>query len=427
MAPKLPERYETQVRLGRDGDIEEWLATDSSLDRPVLVRILESSATSGRREDFIAGIRAAAAAHHVSLAEVYSIGSVENPFTVVEWHGGVSLADRLRAGETLTVADFLSGGPQLAAGLAALHSSGSSHGSIDPGAIGLSGSQPAKLAAFGRRPRYQEQQADTSALAATLRIAITGLDMPGVKPSQVAEGLPDAVDTILSDAESGLLSAEALASQLRALPPAEIAEPRSLWSWRWAWVSVGLVGLALAIAAIGSTIEVDPSSPFLFPAVPVNEIGSPPTVIVATPPTETRALTSQAQGFDPSGSDFPDVEGLALILDDARSTSWSTGTYFTAFGTGRQGLGVTFIVSGIPSRVEIVGTPGTTYRLLWRESWDQTIKEWEPLWSGTLLDGPNLARVPPRNGGMWLLWLTGLPETEAGRYSAQIALVRFMP
>ena len=40
MPPPLPDRYRLEVRVGRDDDIEEWLATDTQLDRPVLVRIL---------------------------------------------------------------------------------------------------------------------------------------------------------------------------------------------------------------------------------------------------------------------------------------------------------------------------------------------------------------------------------------------------
>ena len=37
MPPRLPERYRLNIRLGSDGDIEEWLAQDESLDRPVLI------------------------------------------------------------------------------------------------------------------------------------------------------------------------------------------------------------------------------------------------------------------------------------------------------------------------------------------------------------------------------------------------------
>ena len=147
-----------------------------------------------------------------ALAEVYSVGSLENPYAVLEWHGGVSLADRLRAGETLAVQDFLAGGSQLASGLAALHASGSIHGAVDTAAIGFAGNHSAKLGSFGRRARYEHTSEDTAALASALRIAISGIDIPGIRPSEVAEGLPHDVDAILAAAENKTLSAEALAA-----------------------------------------------------------------------------------------------------------------------------------------------------------------------------------------------------------------------
>ena len=427
MAPKLPERYETQVRLGRDGDVEEWLATDASLDRPVLVRILESTADTDRREDYIAGVRAAAIAHHVSLAEVYSVGSLENPYAVLEWHGGVSLADRLRAGETLAVQDFLAGGSQLASGLAALHASGSIHGAVDTAAIGFAGNHSAKLGSFGRRARYEHTSEDTAALASALRIAISGIDIPGIRPSEVVEGLPHDVDAILAAAENKTLSAEALAASLRALPPTEMKEQRSSWSWRWTGISAVLIGAALALSAAGIAIDVDPASPFLFPAVPA-ENGLPTPVIAPPPsPPQSRALIAEATGFDPLGGAFPNADDLVLIVDEARTTAWETDTYFAAFGNARPGIGVVFSVSGTPRWIEIVATPGTKYQIMWAESLSNDLVAWQPLWSGTLLDGPNLARVPQRNGGRWLLWLTGLPATDDGRYSADVAAVRFLP
>ena len=33
MPPRLPDRYRLSVRLGADGDVEEWLATDEHLER----------------------------------------------------------------------------------------------------------------------------------------------------------------------------------------------------------------------------------------------------------------------------------------------------------------------------------------------------------------------------------------------------------
>ncbi len=73
MAPKLPERYQTQVRLGRDGDVEEWLATDTALDRPVLIRSLDASASVERRRLYTEAVRDAARVAHMHLAKVYEV------------------------------------------------------------------------------------------------------------------------------------------------------------------------------------------------------------------------------------------------------------------------------------------------------------------------------------------------------------------
>jgi hypothetical protein len=40
MPPPVSDRYRLEMRLGKDDDIEEWLATDTSLERPVLIRSL---------------------------------------------------------------------------------------------------------------------------------------------------------------------------------------------------------------------------------------------------------------------------------------------------------------------------------------------------------------------------------------------------
>ena len=427
MAPKLPKRYETQVRLGRDGDVEEWLATDTSLDRPVLVRILESTARPDRRRNFIDGYRAAAAAHHVSLAEVYSVGTVDNPYAVSEWQGGVSLADRLGAGDTLAVADFLTSAPRLAFGLAALHSAEVVHGAIDTGAIGYAGHKPAKLGAFGRSSRYTGRPADTAALAAALRIAITGTDLPGIRPSQVVEGLPTEVDGILMEAEHGRATAARLAASLRAIPPVRVPERKTTWSWRWTALSAALVGAALLLSAIGMAIDVDPESPFLFPAVPAEITSAAPAVGDASVAFAPNAIPAEALGYDPFGTSFPNSESLALLLDGLASTTWQTDTYFGPLAGVKPGVGVVFTVDGIPHLIEIIASPGTNYAVMWSETLPDDFGDWQGLWAGTVLDGPNLVRVPERAGGRWLLWLTGLPEQGGGQFFTEIAEVRFVP
>lgn len=427
MAPRLPDRYETRVRLGRDGDVEEWLATDTSLDRPVLVRILDASADEQRRSGFITAARAAAAAHHVGLAEVYALGTTENPFAVLEWHGGVSIADRLRAGETLSVADFLTTGPRLASGLAALHESGAVHGGVDTAAIGFAGAQPAKLGAFGRRPRYTTAGEDTAALAAALRIAVTGTDIPGIRPSQVAEGLPQSVDSLLAQAEEGRMSAAGLAASLRAQQIVNVRDRPSTWSWRWTWVSAVLIAAALFLSAAGTAIEVDPESPFLFPAVPAEAAAPTPTLGNGSPAEDSEALVAEATGFHPSSETFPNEDALQLVVDESRSTSWRTLDYVGSAATISPDIGIVFTVAGTPRFVELTATPGTGYEVRWASESSNRVDDWERLFSGTTLAGPNLVRVPERTGGMWLLWLTGLPEDAEGRHHAEVGSVVFLP
>jgi hypothetical protein len=427
VAPKLPDRYEMRIRLGRDGDVTEWLATDTSLDRPVLVRVLEPGAGDKRKREFIEAARAAASAHHVGLAEVYAMGTEQNPYAILEWHGGVSLADRLRAGETVTVAEFLSIGPRLASGLAALHETGAVHGAIDVGAIGFSGGSPAKLGAFGRRARDFTRREDTAALAAALRIAVTGSDIAGIRPSEVAEGLPDIVDSALADAELGRLGASSLAAALRSQHPPRERPKRSGWSWKWSWVSAALVVLALIISAAGVAIEVDPESPFLYPAVPADSAAPPPVLGDARPPGASDALTAEASGYDPSGDAFPNVDDLALVLDAARSTAWRTDTYAGPLSAVKPGIGIVFTVAGSPRFMEVVATPGTGFDVLWSGSGAIDDAAWEKVFSGTALDGPSNIRLPQRDSGGWLLWITRLPERDDARFYSDINAVAFIP
>lgn len=427
MAPRLPERYELRIRLGRDIDIVEWLATDTSLDRPVLVRILDPGAGDKRKKEFVEATRAAAAAHHVGLSEVYALGSEENPYAVVEWHGGVSVADRLRAGETLTVAEFLSIGPRLASGLAALHGSGGVHGGIDTAAIGFSGGQPAKLGAFGRHARDFSPRADTASLAAALRVSVTGSDISGIRPSQVAEGLPQAADGILHDAERGTMTASVLAGSLRALRVPEEARSRSTWSWKWTGITVALVAAALIISAAGVAIEVDPKSPFLYPAVPQEEATPTPIVGSPHPADPSDSLVAEAVGYDPTGEAFPNQDELALVLDESRTTAWRSDSYAQPLRTTKPGLGIAFTVTEQPRFMEVVATQGTGFEVLWADRRLEDVADWQRVYSGTALAGPSTVRLPDRSGGVWMLWITDLPLRATSRFFTDVYSVKFLP
>lgn len=432
MAPQLPDRYQTQVRLGRDGDIDEWLATDTALDRPVLIRVLDADASPARIAEFVTTTRAAATVEHVHLAGIYEVAesAAGGAHAAIEWNGGVSIADRLAAGETLPVSEFLPNAAGLAEGLAALHASGVIHGAIDPGAIVFSAAHPAKLSSYGRRRLSHRPDADTVALARALRIAVTGSSSPAIRPSHLVEGLPPSVDDALRAAEAGQLDAKALGAALRAIPSALPPSRRPGWSWRWVIPAAMLLISAVVIAGIGLAIDVDPDSPFLFPATPAvdREIVTTTTasqVTTTIPEIPPGAISAEPSVYDPFGDESERERDLPNLVDGDFSTTWRTERYFDPLPLIKDGVGITFRVNGAPGSVELRASPGTAYSILWAETVPANFDNWERVGSGTVLEAPAAMQLPDRDGGVWLLWLTELPEQAVDEYFAEVAEVTF--
>lgn len=427
MPPTLPERYELNVRLGRDGDIEEWLATDEQLDRPVLVRYLVPEAGGQRREQFLSIVRAAASANHAHLQRVYAAGEDGGVYSISEWDGAVSIADRLAATETLPVDEFLPNAAGLAAGLAAFHAGGGIHGAIDESTIHYSAAHPAKLGGWGRKPVGADQETDVISLAAALRTAITGTSQPGVKPSHVAEGLSTDVDIALDAAVDGKLTARQLADALLAAPYRPAEQGEQPFRWRWTLAFAAIVLAIVALAAAGLEIDVDPDSPFLFPATGADR----PSSTTAVPPVVEDqpggfGLLATATVFDPLGDGVENDDQLRTLFDGDPATAWSTEPYSQPLQQIKSGVGVAFQVNGDPSGIQITGTPRTRFRLAWAET-PGDLTSFEVVGTGTLLDAPTRMQLPPRTGGTWLLWLVEVPQNADGAYQAALSAVRFVP
>ena len=364
MAPQLPDRYQTQVRLGRDGDIDEWLATDTALDRPVLVRVLDADASAARVAEFVTTTRAAATVEHVHLAGVYEVA--ESPaggaHAAIEWNGGVSIADRLAAGETLPVSEFLPNAAGLAEGLAELHAAGVIHGAIDPGAIVFSAAHPAKLSSYGRRRLSHRPGKDTVSSS------------PAIRPSHLVEGLPSSVDDAIRKAEAGEYDAHALGAALRAIPSTLPPSRRAGWSWRWVIPAAMLLITAVVVAGIGLAIDVDPDSPFLFPATPpvdrdvATTTTTPASTTTTLPEAPPGVLSAEPSVYDPFGDQSERERDLPNLVDGDFSTTWRTERYFDPLPRIKDGVGVTFRVSGAPGAIEIRATPNTGYSILWAET-----------------------------------------------------------
>ena len=77
--------------------------------------------------------------------------------------------------------------------------------------------------------------------------------------------------------------------------------------------------------------------------------------------------------------------------------------------------------------VFISGSPGTMFDIGWSITQPEDPTEWEHIARGTLQRAAVKIQLPIRAGGVWLLWLTDLPERSDGSYQSQISDVRFAP
>ena len=426
MPPAIPDRYDLEIRLGRDGDIEEWLASDTSLQRPVLVRSLGPESTTRRREEFVAAVGAAAKTTHPHLARVFLVEQVEGgAFSVSEWSGGANLADRIGAGRLVDLEEFLPNAAGLAGALAALHNTGANHGNIDLSAISYSVAHPAKLGAFGRPPRT-DLAGDVRALAGVLETAVTGAAPGGPPPSETIDGFPHAIDHILVSAQSGGLSAEEFEKALLAAPTPRQPQPEPgstsrrllLAAVALAVAAVGLVTLGRLFIGGGPIIPVPPTVPS---AIATTSLESPGTTAATT-----RVAMVLVDSYDPFGEGGENDELLANLTDQDNTTFWRTERYHDPLPAIKDGVGIRIDVTGTPSQVQLVGfSAGTEFEIYWAEAVFPQPDEWERLAGARAPPGVASLRLPPRAGGHWLIWITDLPLQPDGTYYSALSEVLF--
>ena len=430
MPAAIPDRYRLEMRLGRDGDIEEWLAADTSLDRPVLVRSLGPDTDDERRRQFVASVSAAAKAHHPHLAKVFAVEQVKGgAYSVGEWTGGATLADRLGASSGIELEEFLPNATGLAGALSALHETGAVHGSIDLSAITYSEAHAAKLGGFGR-PFHGEQAGDVKALAAALESALTGEPPGGPPPSESIDGLSPVIDRILRSGQAGSYTADQLEKALSAAPTPRrpTPEPASV-SRRLLYAAMALVVLATALVGLGALFG-SPSNPI---------IPAPTTIPGGTSTTQSDQTTSSTfdpgslevtaiASHDPSGEGGENDQAVPNLIDGSLSTMWRTERYRDPLGLIKPGVGIVLTVDGVAGHLQITGfSQGTVFEVKWAESVLTDPAEWSRVAAGSAPAGTTSVDLPPRAGGHWLIWLTDLPAQPDGNYYAEMSEVRLQP
>jgi HD-like signal output (HDOD) protein len=144
--------YELQERVGRGAMGVVFRAVDAGLGRPVAIKMLtpDLAAWPVARERFAREARTAAAIRHDNVVAIYAVREAAGlPYLAMEYMDGGTLDDRIARGP-LSVAEIVSVGRQVTAGLAAAHARRIVHRDLKPANVLLeAGTGRAKLTDFG--------------------------------------------------------------------------------------------------------------------------------------------------------------------------------------------------------------------------------------------------------------------------------------
>jgi len=166
MARKTIEHYEIIRRLGAGGSGVVYLANDSLLQRPVVLKILRAGLLTAEqmRSTVLREARLASAIEHPNVCGIYEVGeSGDEGYIAMQYVPGQSL-DALIARGPASLQLMLSVGIQIADGLEAAHALGIFHRDLKPQNVMLTDGGLVKILDFGlaRRLRPEETAFDPS-------------------------------------------------------------------------------------------------------------------------------------------------------------------------------------------------------------------------------------------------------------------------
>jgi serine/threonine protein kinase/cytochrome c-type biogenesis protein CcmH/NrfG len=161
---------------------EVYLANDTKLDRKVALKILPpdmlGDQTGDRVRRFVQEAKSASALNHPNILTIYEIDEIDSEhFIATEFIDGDTLRDRIRRA-TLTPAEALDVGIQVASALAATHGVGIIHRDIKPDNIMLRHDGIVKVLDFGLAKLTRERPPlGTDSLAPTQNMINTAVGM----------------------------------------------------------------------------------------------------------------------------------------------------------------------------------------------------------------------------------------------------------
>ena len=144
-------RYEIQRRLGRGGMGAVYVAHDPVLGRMVAIKVFAGELElPDARERFSREARAAAALSHPNIVTVYDFGEYDSqPYIVMEYVAGETLAGFIRRKTPVTLADKVRWMEELCAGAGYAHQMQLVHRDIKPANLMIDRSGRLKILDFG--------------------------------------------------------------------------------------------------------------------------------------------------------------------------------------------------------------------------------------------------------------------------------------
>jgi eukaryotic-like serine/threonine-protein kinase len=162
MKRRLIEHYEVTRKLGAGGSGVVYLANDTLLMRPVVLKILKrgSLTIEQMRSTVLREARLASAIEHPNVCAIYEVGESEDEaYIVMQYVPGESL-DKIIANGAASVQLGLSVGIQIADGLSAAHCLGIFHRDLKPANVMLTDGGVVKILDFGLARRLSAAEAE---------------------------------------------------------------------------------------------------------------------------------------------------------------------------------------------------------------------------------------------------------------------------
>jgi len=168
MARRVIEHYEFVRKIGAGGSGVVYLANDTLLQRPVVLKLLKRGALTleQMRTTQLREARLASAIDHPNVCAIYDVGeapsesgSVDEAYIVMQYIPGKSL-DKIIATGPSSLQLVLSAGIQIADGLSAAHQLGIFHRDLKPANVMLTEGGLVKILDFGLARRLTQDEAE---------------------------------------------------------------------------------------------------------------------------------------------------------------------------------------------------------------------------------------------------------------------------